>query len=318
MDIERGFVLVFNPMSGGRSFEVLRRLTSRLDGRVAPVVKTTRDESFAPALRDALREVRLQTNSHPIVVAVGGDGTLSIALNAIGEPDDVPLAVVPAGSGNDFAAAIGCGTIDAAIDAVERGVVRRFDLGIVNGRRFANCVGMGLDAEVGAIAARLRGRGYPARASYFAGALAGLFAVKPVGIELRANGRDERFESGVLATVGNGPTYGGGFRGAPNARLDDGVFDVYVFSDVEGFLRRYRLMRRIQAGKHEGDPNVRFFRGGEFSLQFDREVAMHVDGELSTVSRADFRLIPGGMSIVTPAGGEARAYGVAGDVPARI
>jgi diacylglycerol kinase (ATP) len=223
-----------------------------------------------------------------------------MAFNALEHPDDAAFAIVPSGSGNDFAAAVGVTDVDTAIDAIERGSIRSVDFGVVNGRRFANCVGMGLDAEVGALAARLRKRGYPAAPSYYAAALIGLFMVKTVGVRVDANGVVRRFDRGVMVTVGNGHSYGGGFRGAPNASIDDGMLDAYVFSDIEGVFARTALMQRIRAGSHVGAPNVASILASSLVVDFDRDVAMHVDGEILSVKRAEVTLVPGGLRVVGP------------------
>jgi diacylglycerol kinase (ATP) len=304
MGVAHGCIVVFNPMAGRRkAHDALRRTTSRLDGTIASVIETSLDASFAPRLRDAVLHARGDTGALPIVIAVGGDGTLSMAFNALAHPDDAALAVVPSGSGNDFAAALGLTDVDAAIDAIGRGSIRSVDFGVVNGRRFANCVGMGLDAEVGALAARLRKRGYPAAPSYYAAALIGLFMVKPVGVSVDANGAVLRVDRGVMVTVGNGHSYGGGFRGAPNASIDDGMLDVYVFSDIEGVFARMALMQRIRAGSHVGAPNVVSILTSSLVVDFDRDVAMHVDGEIMSVKRADVTLVPRGLRVVGPPAG---------------
>jgi diacylglycerol kinase (ATP) len=301
MERHQGFVIVFNPRAGsGRAFEILREVTTALDGTLAPVIETSLDGNFGSLLRDRLRFVRGETGRPPIAIAVGGDGTLSLLLNGLRDPGDAAVAVVPAGSGNDFAAALGMPDARAALDALAVGAIRRIDLGIVNGRRFANCVGMGLDAEVGSLAFRLRSRGYPAGPSYYAAALIGLFLVKPVGITIESDGKRRRFDDGVMVTAGNGPLYGGGFRGAPHALLDDGAFDVYAFSNVKGVLRRMALMRRIRAGTHPADPNVTSIRTGSLVVEFDREVAMHVDGETTSVTRAEIGIEPGVLQVIAP------------------
>jgi len=294
-------VVVFNPKAGrGTADEALRTTTSRLEGTVAAVIETTLDASFAPRVRDAVRDVRNETGELPVIVAVGGDGTLSMVLNALSQPADAALAVVPSGSGNDFADALGVAGVSRAIDAIERGSSRLVDVGVVNGRRFANCVGMGLDAEVGALAAKLRKRGYPGGPSYHAAAMIGLFMVKPVGIRVEAHGIVRRVERGVMVTVGNGHSYGGGFRGAPNASLDDGALDAYVFSDVEGVFARLALMHRIRSGSHVGEPNVHSILAPSLLVEFDRDVAMHVDGEILSVRRADVALLPRALRVIAP------------------
>jgi len=301
MGFARGCIVVYNPAAGRRKAQdALRRTTARLESTITKVVETSLDASFAPRVRDAVLRARSETGATPIVVAVGGDGTLSMVLNALAHPDDAALAVVPAGSGNDFAAALGVSGVDAALDAIERGAIRSVDFGVINGRRFANCVGMGLDAEVGALAARMRKRGYPAAPSYYAAALIGLFMVKPVGVTVDANGAAHRAERGVMVTVGNGHSYGGGFRGAPNASIDDGALDVHVFSNIEGVFARMALMRRIRAGSHVGEPNVDSIRAASLVVDFDRDVAMHVDGEIASVKRAEVTLVPLGLRVVGP------------------
>ena len=306
MRAQRGFVVVHNPKAGrGRTREVLRLVTSRLDGHIAPVVETSIDASFAPALREWIRHVRVDSGAPPVVVAVGGDGTLGLILNALDAPETVSIAVVPCGSGNDFADAIGCADVRTALDVLEAGQPRSIDFGVVNGRRFANCVGIGLDAEVGALSAKLRARGYPPGPSYYAAALIGLFMVKPLGMAIEADGSARRFDDGVMLTIGNGPSYGGGFRGAPDAKLDDGLLDVYAFSNINGIGRRLGLMQRIRAGTHVGDPNVVTLRCASLKVELARDVAMHVDGETSRVKSAAVSIVPKGLRMMMAPRGSA-------------
>lgn len=298
---ERGVVVVFNPAAGRRrSHEALRAVTTRLDGVISSVLETSLGGGFEARIRDAAREVAGRGLT-PTFVAVGGDGTLSLTLNALADPSAATIAVVPVGSGNDFAAALGIADVASALDAIERGATRAVDFGVVNERRFANCVGIGLDAEVGALSTRLRERGFPPGPSYYYAALVGLFMVKQVGVTLRASGRTTRRDGGVMVTIGNGPEYGGGFKGAPGASLDDGELDVHVFSDVRGFARRLALMQRIRAGTHVGQANVDSFRAPAVDVEFDREVAMHVDGETTSVRRAAITVVPRGMRVIARA-----------------
>jgi diacylglycerol kinase (ATP) len=295
---QRAAVVVFNPAAGRRgAHEALRAVTTRLNGKIAAVLETSLAGGFDLRLRDAIRDV-VATGTRPTIIGVGGDGTLSIALNALVEPSAVTMAVVPVGSGNDFAAALGIATVDAAIEAIERGRSRPVDFGVVNGRRFANCVGIGLDAEVGALSARMRHRGFPPGPSYYAAALVGLFMVKQVGVTLRAVDKTIRRDDGVMVTIGNGPEYGGGFKGAPGALLDDGLLDVNIFSDVRGLFRRLALMERIRAGSHVGQANVDTLRLASLEIDLDREVAMHVDGEIASVKQASIAVVPAGMRVI--------------------
>ena len=299
----RRTIVAFNPAAGPRAaYEALRRTTTRFDGTIVATIETSLDGAFAARMRDAVRQVWASTGGPPTIIAVGGDGTFSMTLNALADPRDALLALIPAGSGNDFAVALGIPDVGAAIDAVESGAARDVDFGVVNGRRFANCVGMGLDAEVGALAARMRARGFPAKASYYGAALAGLFMVKPVRLDVEADGAAARYKRGVMVTVGNGEWYGGGFRGAPHAVIDDGLLDTYVFTDIEGVPARLALMRRIKAGTHTGRNNVTGLRSSTVRVSFERPVAMHVDGEIRTVQEAEISVVPRGMRVIAASG----------------
>lgn len=294
-------VVVFNPAAGRRrAHTALAALTSRFEGRISAVIETTQSSAFAEHVRAATSAAQAQ-GARVTLVAVGGDGTLSMALNALASVADATLAVLPAGSGNDFADALGIRSVAEALAALDADIARDVDCGTVNGRRFANCVGIGLDAEVGALSARLRGRGYPPGPSYYAAAIAGLFMIKPIGVTVEAASGTTRYERGVMVTIGNGHSYGGGFRGAPFALLDDGLLDVYVFSDIEGFFARFGLMQRIRSGSHDGARNVASLRVAALDVTFDRDVAMHVDGELATVRHAAIGVIPAGMRVIAPA-----------------
>ena len=294
-------VVVFNPAAGRRRARTaLAALTSKFEDRIGAVIETTLGSAFAEHVRTVISTARAQ-GARVTLVAVGGDGTLSMTLNALASLADATLAVLTAGSGNDFAAALGIRSVAEAMAALDADTARDVDCGTVNGRRFAHCVGIGLDAEVGALSARLRMRGYPPGPSYYAAAIAGLFMVKPVGVTIEAASRTIHYERGVMVTIGNGHSYGGGFRGAPFALLDDGLLDVYIFSDIEGFFARLGLMQRIRSGSHDGAPNVASLRVAALDVTFDRDVAMHVDGELVAVRHAAIGVVPAGMRVIAPA-----------------
>lgn len=235
-----------------------------------------------------------------MLVCVGGDGTLSLAFDALRHADDAVLAIVPCGSGNDFSSMLGIAPGRAAVETLRSGVARAIDYGTVNGKRFLNCVGIGLDAEVAAMAAQIRARGYAKGFSYYLAALRGLVSVRPIGATLESSTACARFEDLVMITIGNGKWYGGGFMGAPDARLDDGVFDCFAFRDVAGVGKRLALMQRIRRGAHAAEPNVTAFRAQRINVAFDRSVAMHVDGEIMRTQRAEIAIVPLGARVLAP------------------
>ncbi|HKW45471.1 MAG TPA: diacylglycerol kinase family protein [Candidatus Eremiobacteraceae bacterium] len=292
-----GFVVVANPHAGGgRVPSALRAACACVGVQPSDAVETSHDRSFAERLQRAVAAA----DRPATVVCVGGDGTLSMVVNALSSPSDVTLAVVPAGSGNDFGMAIGIRTIANALDALAGAHVQHVDLGTINGRRFVNCVGMGLDGEIARTAAVIRARGLARGLSYYIAALLGLWSVNPVGAHIESSAFTGRMEDLLMLTVGNGPWYGGGYRGAPKAELNDSLLDCYAFANLPGGFRRLALMQLIRRGRHLAHPVVTSLLTRTLDVTFDREMAMHIDGELTTASSAHITLIPRGLVFAIP------------------
>jgi YegS/Rv2252/BmrU family lipid kinase len=269
------------------------------------VIDADLTDEFKRRLNDAIVHASTQAAdtspyARPLLVCIGGDGTVSLAFDALLAPESVTLSLVPCGSGNDLAHAIGLSTTRQALELLRSGGERAIDYGTVNGRRFLNCVGMGLDAEVGAMAKRIRGSRLLKGFSYYLAALRGLLMVKPVAATVRTPEVELRFEDLVMLTVGNGPWYGGGFRGAPGASLDDGAFDCYAFRDPRGLGARFALMQRIRAGAHPTEPNVSELRTAHLDASFERDIAMHVDGELTHGREVHVELVRLGAALIAP------------------
>jgi YegS/Rv2252/BmrU family lipid kinase len=296
-------VIVANPHSGaGNVIAATRAVLTTLEIKVKGVLTLSRDAVFAHQLNDLVAKCSTPDFSRaPIVACVGGDGTLSAVLNLLESPERCVLAIVPCGSGNDVARGLGIPSIAAAIDVLRNGIEQPIDYGTVNERRFINCVGIGLDAEVARMAARIRGRGILHAASYYLAALRGLLTVKPVGASVWTPFADPSdFEDLVMLTIGNGRFYGGGFHGAPNAQLDDGMLDCYAFRDVRGLFKRFALMQRIKAGTHGDELNVKHIKTPRLGLRLARTVAMHVDGEITETARAEVSTVARGTRVLVP------------------
>jgi YegS/Rv2252/BmrU family lipid kinase len=300
---DRPYVIVANRWAGsGKAHGLVGAVKAVLGRAPSAIIEPDLTPAFAERLNDALSRTMQSSPAAlpPLLVCIGGDGTLSLAFDAVREPSAMVLAAIPCGSGNDFALTLGIRSRAHALDLLRHGDVRRIDFGTVAGRRFLNCVGMGLDAEVAVMAARIRARGLAKGFSYYLAALRSLLSIKPVGATVRTTALTARFDDLVMLTIGNGAWYGGGFRGAPDARLDDGMLDCYAFRDVPGLLRRLTLMQRIRAGVHPGEPNVTALRTDRLTVAFDRAVAMHVDGELGQIQEASIAIVPGGATILAP------------------
>jgi diacylglycerol kinase (ATP) len=234
--VTRRIALLVNPVSGkGRGARLLAPVGDRLRSAgvdVDVIVGRDADEAF-----DLVRTVVAGDPGVDGVVAVGGDGLVNLAVQVVAGTA-VPLGIIPAGSGNDVARALGIPRGDplAAADLVLAGTTRAVDLGRADGRWFAGVLGSGFDSMVNERANRMS---WPTgRSRYNLAILAELRVFRPVPFVLELDG--ERWETeAMLVAVGNGSSYGGGMRVCPDARLDDGLLDVTVLGPISKpeFLR---------------------------------------------------------------------------------
>jgi YegS/Rv2252/BmrU family lipid kinase len=231
------------------------------------------------------------------VLVAGGDGTVQRQLADLLRIQ-APLLVVPAGSANDFARALGFRTRAAALRAWEEflsggGNVRQIDVGVLefgesphpasnSAIYFCCAAGVGVDAEVAgranSLPGWLRGRG-----GYFLAAIPALLGFQAQRITLTATqeGKQVRTisEPGILAAAANAPWYGHGMRIAPQAQLDDGQLEV-CFVRRTGKLRLLRLFPKVYQGLHVRLPEVEYFRSERVRIESEVPLNVHADGEL--------------------------------------
>ncbi len=231
-----------------------------------------------------------------IVVAVGGDGTVNEVVNGVGD-NNVTVGVIPAGSGNDFARALEIPlAFEEALDCILRGKTKMVDIGMVNGKRFVNVASVGFDAQVVMETDNIKHR-IKGPLAYFLGVFKALTAYKPFDLELEFQGETIKKQA-VLIAVANGIFYGGGMKVAPDALLDDGLFDVCL---VEGIpkLRILKLFPLIYSGKHLLRPEVEYFRTERIRIDCPRGY-INSDGEVIGLCPADMVLLPKGLIIIIP------------------
>ena len=234
-----------------------------------------------------------------LVVAVGGDGTVHEVAAACVESDRV-VGVLPAGSGNDYAKALGIGTdLGRALEVVAGGRVRSVDTGEVNGVRFNNGLGIGFDAEVAAGVAeapRLLG-GFGAYL-WSVGRL--LWDMRCHEARLKLGGGEEIPARTILVAVALGTTYGARFKLAPESSLDDGAFDV-VWSEEVSRAKVLRLIPAVLRGTHLSHPKIHFARTAEIEVYLAEPTPAHVDGEMLPPTR-NFRarVLPRSLRVLTP------------------
>lgn len=234
------------------------------------------------------------------IAVVGGDGTCSRVADALVKSGaDCALAVVPAGTGNDFAKTLGVATYtpDQIANLIVTGASTRIDVGRVDGRHFINSCGFGFDASV--LEATARVKFLKGNALYIYAALAQLFTYEGISVGIEPSAVEPEV---LMLTVSNGRFLGGAFRIAPGASVTDGELDICVVRNAN-LAQRVRLFAAAIRGTHGNLPAVRTFRTRRISLRFISPAAIELDGELRHAQSDDVTIecIPRALKVVAAA-----------------
>jgi len=257
------------------------------------------------------------------LLVFGGDGTVHRQLAAAVERQ-VPLLPVPAGSGNDFAHALGISGRQEALAAWRKfcsgaGNVEPIDLGVIRsgpgspatgnlkpetGTLFCCVAGVGLDSE-----ANRRANAMPvwlrARGGYVLGLMGALASYRPqrISVEQLDPATGEILvrisEPAMMAAFANAPSYGRGMRIAPRARLNDGRFDV-CFVRQTGRLRLLRLFPKVFRGGHFGLPEIVYTQAGRVRVESETALAVYADGEYICPTPVEIGMRPGALRVIVP------------------
>lgn len=269
-----------NPTAGkGRHRGLLPTLLERLGTAghtVVPLVARTREEAQS-ACHAAV------AGGATALVAMGGDGTVHLALQAVAGTD-VALGVIPVGTGNDFAAAVGVpadplAAVEACARALREGSTRAVDLArmtAANGdhRWYGAVLAAGFDAIVNERANQMRWPRGGLR--YDLAIVLELMRLRPRRYVLRLDGVEQERDA-VLMAVGNAASYGGGMRICPSADPTDGLLDVVLARPIS----RTTLMRikpRVYEGTHVEHPAVSVYRAATVEIAGEG-ITTYADGE---------------------------------------
>ena len=260
------------------------------------------------ALREDLRRI-LDTTVTALVV-VGGDGMVHLGAELCGKYD-LPLGVIPSGTGNDLARHLGIPLADPSaavamfIDALAAGP-QAIDLGVVVGESgtsaaFACVLSAGFDAIVNERANRLR---FPkGRHRYTLALLIELMKLRPLSYTLEVDGVKETGKY-LLVAVANSQSFGGGMKVAPNASLIDGLLDVFTLTPLSrlAFLRIYP---RVFRGTHVSDPRVTIRHARRVGIAVEGVIA-YADGEAVGPLPLEVSVSPKALRVFAPTFGATR------------
>jgi YegS/Rv2252/BmrU family lipid kinase len=246
---------------------------------------------------------------YDLVIAMGGDGTVHEVMNGLMQlpAERRPiLGVVPAGSGNDFGHGIGAPANAAeALHRAIHGEPSTVDLGLMiaeDGRReyFDNTLGIGFGAIV-----TIRSHRLPLLRGFLMYLTAVLQTIlldhNPIHMQIEVDGK--RVEEDIIYLIlCNGPREGGGFLIAPEAKIDDGILDYAMITNVSR-LKMLRIVPEVMKGTHGRFKEVTISTCKKFTLTADRPLYIHADGEIfsgpgSDLRKVSFEIVPNALKVI--------------------
>lgn len=222
--------------------------------------------------------------------AVGGDGTLNEVLNGM-IYSSCSLAVIPAGSGNDFIKTVyNPLNIDKLIVGLINGITKLISIGKVNNKYFINISSVGIDAEI-AYNAKIFKRNplIPSRLSYFLSIFTTLIKYSSYNIEIHIDGTCIN-DKVLLVAIGNGKYYGGGMKVLPYANPFNNNFDICIVKNMSK-LNILRLFPVLIKGNHETLKDyVTFYKGSNIQINSNEVMKVNIDGEIFENTNVKFEV----------------------------
>ena len=286
--------IIVNPGAG--SVEDLGTLEARLGELPDAVVRRTEAAGDAERLaREALRD------GADLVVAAGGDGTLNEVVNGLADDfGKARLGLLPLGTGNDFARSIGIpDDLDGALAVLEAGAARAVDVGraTVGGtcRCFINMSAGGFSGEVSERASEAKERWGPL--AYMRAAIDALPELKGFLTRIIVNGAEILEMETTNIVVCNGRYVASGIPAAPQAVLDDGLFDVLITPAIT-IPQLAGLVPQVLLGLHMNSDLLLFRRATRVEIECDPPMGFNVDGELIGEGPARFEILPRALQVI--------------------
>lgn len=266
------WLVVINPHSGnGRGSSVAKIVTQYLSykGAAYQSLAAQSAEELGQGLSQLLGKEKFEG-----VIAVGGDGLAHLVLQQC-VPNQIPFFIIPAGTGNDFVRSLGWSLekIEPLINRILTTDAQPIDLGNVDSEWFGAILSTGFDSVVNERANALSWPKGPQR--YNLAIAMELPRFQPIEYEIQYDGNLLKTEA-MLVAIGNGKSYGGGMNICPQARLDDGLFDIVILEPVSK-LEFIRTFPKVYSGSHLGHPAVKTMRAEKVTI--NAHAIAYADGE---------------------------------------
>ncbi len=267
-------IFIVNPHSGGgKALKVVENIKN-----VCESDNLEYEIFFTDGPNDATKIAKKFRFSSNIIYSVGGDGTLNEVVNGIVGTKNM-LGIIPCGSGNDFYKTLE--KIDDELPLV--------DVGKINNKYFINIVSIGIDAEVANNVSLMKKIKLPPSQIYNASIVYTFFKYRFKNIDVEIDTEKVNGKCTIL-TVCNGQVYGGGYKIAPSASLNDGYFDVYFVDKINKPFIPY-IISLLKKGTHESHKKVHKSKATRIKFKCRYDLICNVDGEIIVDNKFDIKLI---------------------------
>ncbi len=291
----RKVLLFYNPNAGNGLFKAnLDLIIEKFQKKKMLVIPVRADRKGI--LNDIFKQMNV--GEYEKIIAAGGDGTINIMVNAmINHNIDLPLAIFPSGTANDFAYYFDLPEkIDDMIRIALENNYSFADVGKVNDKYFINVAAMGFLVDVSQKTDPTV-KNTLGVVSYYLRGVAEIPNLKPIPIKITSEEYTAE-EKIYFMLVMNGRSAGGFKRIAPKAEINDGLLDVLLFKEMP-ILEFAPLLISIMQGNHQENKNVHFFRTNKLLLESQEDVGTDVDGEIGAKFPLDIEVLPNKIKINT-------------------
>ena len=225
------------------------------------------------------------------IYAVGGDGTFLEAVNNINP--DIPLGLIPCGSGNDFYRYFGGVNKDLKTNIINtiHAKERLIDIGQSDVMKFANTTSLGIDAKINYDASKMIRKSFVTKGpAYVLSIIYNAIFLKSLNVKMNVDGKNRDGEYYIICNM-NGSYYGNGACAAPLAKVDDGYFDLVLFKKANR-LKVYKTLVKYLKGKATIKDGVEVVRCKEVIIDSNDEMTCQSDGENYLTKHLDLHMLP--------------------------
>ncbi len=284
--------IIINPVaSKSKSLKALKKAERYLTEKNIPYkVYFSKQKAHSKLIAE-----ELEAAGENEIIIMGGDGTIYDVINGIKHPENIRFGIIPCGTGNDFASALGLSScVEENLNIILNGKTVKRDFMEVDGFRSVNVAGSGLDVEVLEGAERLKL--IKGKLKYVFSLIKILFHFKNYKFKIACDGETEEGEY-MLASICNGTRFGGGINISPNSKTDDGKLELVTVGKIKRIKIPFLFLSFIR-GRHDKIKELKIRTCSHVKITAENSINLNTDGEIHyQMNEIDCSICPGKFNV---------------------